>query len=61
MRRWKISTTMMIGMVTSTAAAATFAIGCWNCDSPVKNASDADCRHSNQRDCDHAVLLTAFT
>jgi len=41
MRRWKISTTMMIGMVTSTAAAATLAIGCWNWDSPVKKASDA--------------------
>src|SRR3954451_17309778 len=37
-RRWKMSTKMMIGTVTSTAAAAMLPVGEVNCDSPVKNA-----------------------
>src|SRR5881398_1565957 len=41
MRRWKISTMMMIGTVTTTAAAAIAAIGWSNCEAPVKNASVA--------------------
>src|SRR4051812_26624171 len=41
MRRWKISTMMMIGIVTTTAAAAIAAIGWSNWDAPVKNASAA--------------------
>src|SRR3954470_16072447 len=40
-RRWKISTMMMIGTVTTTAAAAIWPVGSWNCDPPVKNASVA--------------------
>src|SRR3954464_7245895 len=41
MRRWKIRTTTMIGIVTMTAAAAIAATGWSNCDAPVKNASVA--------------------
>src|SRR3982750_1625733 len=41
MRRWKARVTITIGMVTTTAAAAIAAAGCWNCEAPVKNASAA--------------------
>src|SRR3954452_5497316 len=41
MRRWKISTMMMIGTVTTTAAAAMAAIGWPEWDAPVKKASVA--------------------
>src|SRR3954452_6527202 len=34
MRRWKNRTMMMIGTVTTTAAAAIDPVGCWNCDAP---------------------------
>src|SRR3954453_4003731 len=38
MRRWKTSTMMMIGMVTTTEAAAIEPAGKSNCELPVKNA-----------------------
>src|SRR3954470_9141601 len=38
MRRWKNRTMMMIGIVTTTAAAAIDPVGSANCDDPVKNA-----------------------
>src|SRR5829696_1387326 len=41
MRRWKTSTMMMIGMVTTTAAAAMDPVGCSNWESPEKNARAA--------------------
>src|SRR5688500_15453926 len=41
MRRWKIRTMMMMGMVTTTAAAAIEPVGSANCDDPVKKASAA--------------------
>src|SRR5579859_2513112 len=41
MRRWKTSTRMMMGMVTTMAPAAMAVVGCWNCEAPVKNASAA--------------------
>src|SRR6059036_2183107 len=34
MRRWKNRTMMMMGTVTTTAAAAIDPVGCWNCDAP---------------------------
>src|SRR5207248_4570516 len=34
MRRWKNRTMMMMGTVTTTAAAAIEPVGCWNCDAP---------------------------
>src|SRR5436305_9643878 len=33
-RRWKNRTMMMMGTVTTTAAAAIEPVGCWNCDAP---------------------------
>src|SRR5688572_30329622 len=41
MRRWKTSTMMMIGIVTTTEAAAMEPAGKSNCELPVKNASAA--------------------
>jgi hypothetical protein len=32
MRRWKATTTATTGIVTTTEAAATSPVGCWNCD-----------------------------
>ena len=37
MRRWKISTMMRIGIVTTTAPAAMAPLGSVNCDAPRKN------------------------
>src|SRR4029078_12686839 len=41
MRRWKIRTMMMTGIVTTTEAAMMAVIGDWNCEAPVKNDSAA--------------------
>src|ERR1700712_3898833 len=41
MRRWKINTMMMMGMVTTIAAAAMAPVGCENCEAPVKKFSAA--------------------
>src|SRR3954454_9169355 len=41
MRRWNTSTMMMIGIVTTTAAAAMDPVGCSNCESPEENANAA--------------------
>src|SRR5487761_2249587 len=41
MRRWKINTTMMMGMVTTIAAAAIAPVGWENCEEPVKKFSAA--------------------
>jgi hypothetical protein len=41
MRRWKMSTKMMIGIVTRIAAAAMLPVDAVNCESPVKKASAA--------------------
>src|SRR3954462_12745187 len=40
-RRWNSRTSRTTGMVTITAAAAWYVVGCSNCDLPVKNASAA--------------------
>src|SRR3954454_13743323 len=40
-RRWKTSTMMTMGMVTTTEAAMIAVMGDWNCDAPVKNDSAA--------------------
>jgi len=39
--RWKISTRITTGIVTTTAAAEMAAVGCWKNEAPVKNASAA--------------------
>src|SRR3954465_13865494 len=39
--RWKASTRMMMGMVTTIAAAEMAPVGCWNWDAPVKKFSAA--------------------
>jgi hypothetical protein len=41
MRRWNSTTSTTTGMVTTTDAAEIAAVGCWNCDSPLKKASAA--------------------
>ena len=41
MRRWKITTTMTMGIVTTIAAAEIAPVGSSNCDAPVKNDSAA--------------------
>src|SRR5438445_8400726 len=41
MRRWKISISMTMGIVTTTAAAAMETVGCSNCELPVKKPSAA--------------------
>ena len=60
MRRWKMSTMMMIGIVMITAAAAIEPVGCWNCDAPVKNAiaagTVARVVRRRERDREHEVV-----